>query len=231
MATSGITTYTRTVQQVVDAAYRKTGIMAKGQTADGTELTEGIEALNLVIAELRGEGLNLWKLINTTLTMVAGQAEYTLAQPNKLAKLYQAWLQDNSSQSKIPLNVVSIFNYNFFPLGNNGTPVQIVYEPKNSSGKITLWPAPNSTILSTKTLHLVGETELEVATDAAQTIDFPTEWYNTVIYYTALSLAVENNVPLQDRSKLAEEAKMHLEMAKATNNENASLFFQPVLSR
>lgn len=231
MATSGITTYTRTVQQVVDAAYRKTGIMAKGQTADGTELTEGIEALNLVIAELRGEGLNLWKLTNTTLTMVAGQAEYTLAQPNKLAKLYQAWLQDNSSQSKIPLNVVSIFNYNFFPLGNNGTPVQIVYEPKNSSGKITLWPAPNATILSTKTLHLVGETEVEVATDAAQTIDFPTEWYNTVIYYTALSLAVENNVPLQDRSKLAEEAKMHLEMAKATNNENASLFFQPVLSR
>lgn len=231
MATSGITTYTRTVQQVVDAAYRKTGIMAKGQSADATELSEGIEALNLVIAELRGEGLNLWKLTNTTLTMVAGQAEYVLTQPNKLTKLYQAWLQDNSSQSKIPLNVVSIFNYNFFPLGNNGTPVQIVYEPLLGSGKIILWPAPNATVLSTKTLHLVGETELEIATAASQTIDFPTEWYNAVIYYTGLALAVENNVPLQDRSKLAEEAKMHLDMAKATNNENASLFFQPVLSR
>jgi len=231
VATSGITTYTRTVQQVVDAAYRKTGIMAKGQAADGTELTEGIEALNLVIAELRGEGLNLWKLTNTTLAMVNGQAEYTLTQPNKLAKLYQAWLQDNSSQSKTPLNVVSIFNYNFFPLGNNGTPVQIVYEPQLASGKITLWPAPNATVVSNKTLHIVGELELQVATDAAQTIDFPTEWYNAVIYFTGLALAVENNVPLQDRSKLAEEAKMHLEMAKATNNENASLFFQPVLSR
>jgi len=231
MATSGITTYTRTVQQVVDAAYRKTGILAKGQSADSTELTEGIEALNLVIAELRGEGMNLWKVSETTLAMVAAQREYTLTQPNKLAKLHQAWLQDNASSTKIPLNLVSVFNYNFFPLGTNGTPVQIVYEPQNTTGRLILWPAPDASAVANKTLYLVGEAELEIATDASQTIDFPTEWYNTVIYYTGLSLAVENNVPLQDRSKLLEECKMHLEMAKSTNNETASLYFQPQMSR
>lgn len=231
MATSGITTYTRTVQQVVDAAYRKTGIMAKGQTADATELSEGIEALNLVIAELRGEGMNLWKVSETTLTMVATQARYTLTQPTKLFKLHQAWLQDNASSSKIPLNIVSVFNYNFFPLGTNGTPVQIVYEPQNTTGQLILWPAPDASAVANKTLHLMGESEIEIATDAAQTIDFPTEWYNAVIYFTGLALAVENNVPLMDRSKLLEEAKMHLEMAKATGNENAGFFLQPVLSR
>jgi len=231
MALSGITLYTRTVQQVVDAAYRKTGIMAKGQTSDGTELTEGMEALNLVIAELRGEGMNLWKLNEFTFPMVAGQREYFLTQPNKLFSLQQAWLQDNASSSKIPLNIVSVFNYNFFPLGTNGTPVQIVYEPQNSTGRLLLWPAPDASAIANKTLYLVGEEEIEIATDPTQTIDFPTEWYNTVIYYTALALAVENNVPLMDRGTLLKECQMHLEMAKSTNNENASLLFQPMLTR
>ncbi|HET8688130.1 MAG TPA: hypothetical protein VFM18_15960, partial [Methanosarcina sp.] len=70
MTTSGVTTYSRTAQQVIEAAYRKLGIMAKAQTVDADELTIGTETLNLAIAELRTKGLNLWKLQSVVLPLV-----------------------------------------------------------------------------------------------------------------------------------------------------------------
>ena len=227
MSTSGVTTYTLTGQQIVDAAYRKTGIMAKGQSADATELTEGLQALNLVLAELRGEGLNLWELTNTTLALTAGVSAYTLAQPAKYTKVHQAYLQDNTSGSKIPMESVSIFNYNILPTSNPGMPIKYSYLAQNSTGTFYVWPVPDATNVSTKTLHVVGETEIQVITDVSQTIDLPTEWYNAVIYLTGVALAVENNVPISDRSLLMTEAKMHLEMAKSATVDNNSLFFQP----
>lgn len=232
MSTSGVTAYALTVRQAVDTAMRKTGIMALGQsTADdstGSEFTEGLQALNLAVAELRGEGLNLWKVTNSTLTMVAGQNEYTLTQPNKYNKIHQAWLQDNTSGSKIPIEIISIFNYNMLPLSaSNGFPVKLAYQNRNTDGVISIWPSPGSGTISNKTLHISGEVELQIATDPNQTLDFPTEWINAVIYLTALNLAVENNVPLQDRTKLAEETRMHIDMAKNAHSENTSLYFQP----
>lgn len=232
MSTSGVTAYALTVRQAIDAAMRKTGIMALGQsTSDdstGSEFTEGLQALNLAMAELRGEGVNLWKVTNSTLTMVAGQNEYVISQPSKYNKIHQAWLQDNTSKAKIPIEVISIFNYNMLPLStSNGYPIKLAYQPRNGDGILYIWPAPGAATIANKTLHISGETEIEMATSDTQTLDFPTEWMNALIYLTALNLAVENNVPLMDRSKLAEETRMHIDMAKSAHSENTSLYFQP----
>ncbi|HET8689180.1 MAG TPA: hypothetical protein VFM18_21420 [Methanosarcina sp.] len=231
MTTSGVTTYTRTAQQVVEAAYRKLGIMAKAQTVDSDEVTIGIETLNLAIAELRTKGLNLWKLQSVILPMVAGQTDYVLPQPNKPYKVYQAWLLDNISKTKIPLNPISIFNYNTLPLSTNGTPVQIVYTPGNTDGTIKLWPAPEASVVANKTLYITIEQELQIVVDPTDTIDIPTEWYNALIYYLASLLTNENNIPITDRKDLDERAAEHIQFAMEAGQENASLFFQPMLIR
>ncbi len=232
MSTSGVTTYSRTAQQVIDAAYRKTGVMAKGQSADAEELSIGIETLNLAIAELRTYGLNLWKVQTVTLPIVAGTATYTLTQPAKPNKVLQGWAEDIvNPSSKIPLEIVSVFNYNKLPLNSNGTPVQLTYIPGKTFGTVTLWPSPNTTTVNTKNIKLVVEGELELITDAGQDIDIPTEWYNAVIYYLSSLLTNELNVPIQDRDEIQKKAMYHIELAQEAGQENASLFFQPIVSR
>lgn len=231
MTTSGVTTYTRTAQQVVEAAYRKIGIMAKGQTIEADELAIGIETLNLAIAELRTKGLNLWKLQSVVIPLVANQSVYVLPQPNKPYKIHQAWLLDNASRTKIPLNIISIFNYNTLPLSTSGTPVQLVYTPGNTDGTITLWPSPQAAVVSNKTFYISVEQELQIITDASETLDIPTEWSNAVIYYLASLITNENNIPIQDRKDLDQRAQEHIQLAMESGQENASLFFQPVLSR
>ena len=231
MATSGISTYQLTANDLINAGYRKTGVMAKGQVADTEELTYGLQALNMVIAALRTKGLQLWKLESNTLAMVADQSAYTLSQPSKPAKIHQAWVTPSNSGTKIPLEVISIFNYNLLPNTSSGVPVKVSYQPLNTTGIVSLWPKPSSATVSAYTLYYESVEELEVVTVDTQNIDFPSEWYETIVYGIANQLSTEMNVPISDRQEIERKFEKALLNVLEGSGEEASLFVQPVLDR
>lgn len=231
MSTSGVTTYQLTASDLINAAYRKTGVMAKGQTADTEELTYGLQALNLIIPQLRTLGLQLWKLSASTLTLVTNTNTYTLAQPNKPAKIHQAWITPTTSGTKIPVEVVSIFNMNMLPDTSSGTPVKLSYVPGNTSGTITIWPKPSATVVSNYTLYYEEIDEIQIVSSLTETVDFPSEWHQALVWGVASQLAIELNVPLQDRQYIDSQYAKAVELAELGGQENASLFVQPNLER
>jgi hypothetical protein len=62
MATSGSFDWELTRDQIITAALRKLGVVPQGKTATTDQITEGAEALNVMVKDWQNNGVNLWTL-------------------------------------------------------------------------------------------------------------------------------------------------------------------------
>lgn len=233
MTTSGSTTWQLTRDDIIKAALRKLTVLAKGQTPDTEDYSNAVLALNALSAEFQTLGMQLWKTINYSFSPTASTAKYqigvskTLNTPFPL-KMQQAYIQDTSSSSRIPMVITSHYNYFLFPQnGTSGVPTQLMYQPFNGYGEINLWPTPDSTAASTKTITIIYSAPIEDFVASTDTPDYPKEWSNALIFGLARDLAPEWGLPLPDRQMLMQEAKAHLDTAVSFGTEEASFFIQP----
>lgn len=233
MTTSGSTVWELTRNQFTAAALRKFSKYDKNATPDATDYANGAEALNAIIAELQALGMPLWARNEYTFSLTAGQASYTIGVGQALntpfpLKISQAILITTSSDSRQELNIDSIYEYNrLTATGNNGSPTSLYYQPKINQGIIKVWPTPDTTTASTKTVKIVYQRPFEDFTASGETMDLPKEWHQTIIYKLAVALAPEYAVPLADRSLLMQEATQHEEKAMSFTTDEASIYFAP----
>lgn len=230
MSTSGSTTWALNRDQIIAAALRKLGALAAGQTLSPEDITNGTIALNATIASLQGLGMPLWARTTLQVSLTAGVRSYTIGVGKTIntpypLKLQQATLTDIGSGSKFEVKVKSVYDLNILPIGASGQPVHISYQPLNGFGVVTTWPTPDASAALNKRLELTYQRPFEDMVNAGDTLDFPKEWTNPIIYFLAVNLAPEWGVPNMDRSQLLKEAQMHLETALAMGGEDSSMFF------
>lgn len=221
--------YTR--DEIVTASLRKLGVIAQGQAPTAQNLSEGAMALNTALAELRAIKVPLWARTTYSFSPIATVQSYTIGEGqtlNTVAPLHvlQAYRQDTTNSTRIPMEVVPDYNFNQYPTSAGGYPLQVTYQPKGIIGVIKLWPIPDSSSTST-TITLVYQRPFNYFSSGTDTLDMPQEYYNAVIYKTAVLLAPEWGIPLQDRQALRSEAQEYLNAALSTGEEDSSLFFQP----
>lgn len=231
MTTSNITTYQISRDDIITTALRKLGVIAMGQTPDAEAITNGALSLNTLIAELRSIGMPLWARKTYSFNPVANTATYQIGLGKTFNTAYplhvlQAYRQDSSNTTKIYMEVIPNFNYNLYPTTSGGIPIQLSYQPFVNYGEISLWPTPDSSATAA-TITIVYQAPFQYFNSSTDTMDFPEEWYNAIIYKLAVLLAPEWGIPLADRTLLNKEAEMHLEMAKELGYEDGSLFIQP----
>lgn len=232
MSTSGSTLWEMTRNQLIEAALRKLGVLARGQTPDTEDYTNGTFALNAVVAELQTIGMPLWKRTEYTFPLVAAQAAYTIGVGQSLntafpLKLQQAVLTDTNSSSTLDMQIISIYEYNSLsPLNSSGEPVQICYQPQINLGTITVWPTPDTTAAANKTIKLVYQEPFDDFVSSTDTPDFPKEWHQTIIYKLALALAPEYGTPLGDIGMLIQMSDKHEQTALSFGTDETSIYFQ-----
>jgi hypothetical protein len=227
MAASGIYAYQLTRNQLIESALRKLGVLAEGQTPSTQNYSDGMMALNTVIAQLKAIGMPLWARSEYTFTPTTGS--YTIGTGMTLStpfpvRLLQAFRTDNGA--KIPMDLVAREDFNILPTNSTGIPLKVNYQPYVNYGTVSLWPTPTSN--NTTTVTLVYQRPFQYFTASSETMDFPEEWYNALIYHLAVRLAPEWGVPLPDRQMLLQEAKMYTEDALMVGQEDASFFIQPM---
>ena len=225
MTTSSSYSYQLTRNEIIQSAIRKLGVLAEGQTPSTQNYSDGSMALNTVISQLRAVGMPLWARSEYTFTPTTNT--YTIGTGMTLStpfpvKLLQAFRTE--SGAKIPLEIVAREDFNILPTSSNGSPIKINYQPFVNYGTISLWPTPTST--NTATITLVYQRPYQYFTTSTETMDFPEEWYNAIIYHLAVRLAPEWGVPLPDRQMLMQEAKMYTEDAAMVGQEDGSFFIQ-----
>lgn len=232
MATSGETVIGLTRDQLVTAALRKLGVVAAGQTPSAEAISNAAQALNIRIAQFRKLGMPLWARKSYSFAPTVNVASYNIGDGYTLntpypIHIHQAYKVLTSGTTKIPMEVISEWNYNRLPTGSStGAPIQLTYQPKVNYGVIKIWPTPDATSAAETTISIVYTAPIEIFTASGETLDMPEEWYGALIYAVAQDSAPEWGIPLKERQMLAAEAKMHLESATDNSGEDSSLFFQ-----
>lgn len=230
MSTSGTTTWKLNRNELISAALRKLGVLSGGSSPETYQITDGTQALNALVKGLQTDGMPVWAIKTYSFTTVAGDPDYPIGVGQTLntakpLKIFQAWRNQDSMYSNVPMNIYTNYNYDLLPLANSsGTPVNLYYQPMRDSGMINLWPKP---IDSTTTISIRYQAPFEDMTGATDDLDFPSEWTEAVIYLLAVRLAPEYGLPILDRQQLKKEADELHAQAMMFGTEEGSFFFQP----
>jgi hypothetical protein len=226
MATASTVSWELTRNDIIKAALRKIGALAKGQTPSTEDYDEAEEALNSLVSLYATDGMPLWKRTELNVVLVPGQQTYTLSNAVKVA---QVVLRSSVGSTQYELINKSLYDFNALPQGDEaeGTPVHWTFQPKIQDGTLRVWPTPDTSAASNYSLVAVVQKEFGTFTSSSDTPDFPTYWTDALIYGLAVRLAPEYGVPLEDRNELKKEAAEYKALASLYGDEDGSLFITP----
>lgn len=225
MSTSGNTSWELTRDQLIARAYAKIGIPGEDNTLTTTQVSDGASALNTVIQLAVTEGMPLWKRTISTETPSTTNQVYTLSTAMKIAGVY---LRDVSSGVQYALMPKSLYDFKYLSQETIGMPVHWTAQSNIQGYTVSIWPLySDSDTVTNKRLDIIYQKEFDGFTASGETPDFPAYWTAALIYKTAVLLAPEYGVPLQDRQLLKQEAKEYWESAIGYGDEDGSIFFQP----
>lgn len=225
MTTSGNTSFELTRDQIITRAYAKIGIPGEGNSLSATQISDGAECLNTVVALAVTDGMPLWKRIIQTVVPSTTSQAYTVANGVKVA---QVVLRDITSGVQYELQNKSLYAFNNLPTSSIGVPVHWKFAPALEGGVVSIWPPTSDAVTVTnKRIDIVYQKEFDGFTASGETPDFPAYWTAALIYRTAVMLAPENGVPLQDRQMLMQEASNYWKTASDYGDEDGSFYIQP----
>jgi hypothetical protein len=224
MATSGNTSWELNRNEIITMAYAKLGIPGEGNSLSTSQITDGATALNSVIALAVTNGMPLWKRTTSSQTPSVSSQVYTISDAIKIAGVF---LRDTDG-TQYELKNKSLYDFMKLPRGSIGIPVHWTWQPSIQGGTVSIWPlTSDSTTVSNKTIQIVYQKEFDGFTTSTETLDFPAYWTLALVYKTAIILAPDNGIPLEDRKALMNEAKEYWSEASGYGDEDGSLFVQP----
>jgi hypothetical protein len=229
VSTSGVSTFSLNANQIIEKAFNRIGVGTEGEALTARYYQDGLLSLNLLIKAL-GAADHLWIRTERSVTLVAGQAAYTLT-PKPLRVLsVRRRATYGSDVTDIPMSEMSRQEYYDQPIKTTSpsTPVSWHYEPGTSTGTLYVWPAPASSIIASHGLQVTYLRRMDDMVSANDDLDMPQEWLQAVIWNLADDLSTE--YPITDpylAAKVTKKAADTLAQAKGFDNETASLFLQP----
>lgn len=226
MSIAATTTFNMSVTQMITRAYNILGKGDEGEDISTRMYDDGLETMNLLIKTWQAQN-HLWTRTEGSLTLVAGQAAYALADPQPIRVLS---VRRSLSSIDTPLNELSRQEYFDQPNKtlNPSTPVSFYFDPQVSSGTLYLWPAPSTDFVSASTVTMTYLRRLADFVSTTDNLDAPQEWLQTIIWNLANDL--ETQYPVNDARlavKIERKAALLYQALTGFDNEPASLYMQP----
>lgn len=223
------TNFTITVQQLMDTVLRKLRVNIQGGTASATEVTEGLQALNVMLKRFRTLGMPFWKEYKFQISLTGGVNQYyvdPLVTTEHSWHSFQCFRHNLTSNLDIPVRIVSREEYNALTnKTNTGAVVQIAMSSDRT--QILTYLTPDSTIAAQERLDLYGYKEEETLTSGSDVLQAPQWWYEAIIYSLAVRLAPEYGAAAEDTRDLKQMAREALEDAVNYTPDETSVFFGP----
>ena len=199
MATSGTTAFNLDLSDIMEEAYELCGLVMRS----GYEYRTAKRALNLIFLEWQNKGLNLWKIEQDTITLIAGTSSY--AADTSALEVVDAFIRtdsgDTSNQFDQTLNRISRTEYNHQAVKLlQSKPTQFFIDKGTSSNNIVLWSTPDSNQTYTLVYDYVQRIE-DAGNPASNNADVPGRYLPCLTYALAYNLAckmpeAQNRVPM-----------------------------------
>lgn len=206
MTTSGNFSFDLNTQQIVRLAYQRIGIVAAGQEPDSGQFSMGRDFLQVALADLQTQGIQLRNVLQTTMALVAGQAEYD-APANGIDIDERTVYVSNASRVDLPLIKVSRGQYMALSNKTSSAPPSQIYVEKGPTLKFFLYPTPDSQYTSITFPLILLQSDM---TSADNTTGLPSRYLNTIVI--ALGIALCDHHGLTPRK---ESLKDDLKTAKS----------------
>jgi hypothetical protein len=152
--TSGTTTFDKTfsIDEIIEEAYERIGM----QGVSGNQLRTARRSLNIMFQEWGNRGLHYWEVGNNSITLVQGQAEYTMYRStsdgtSSTTAVYGVsdvleMVYRNSSSVDFPLTKIDRSTYQgLSSKTQQGTPTQYFVQRFIDKITVTLYLTPGST--------------------------------------------------------------------------------------
>jgi hypothetical protein len=184
MTTSGTRDFNLDIAEAIEEAYERIG----REMRTGYDAKTARRSLNLMFAEWANRGLNLWTVVQDTLTVTQGVAQYTL-QPDVVDILDMSLRRDGTD---IEMERISRSDYLDFPnKADQGRPSQFFFD-RQISPVVNLWQTPEN---STDQLVYYYVRRIEDAGGLTNTTGIPFRFYPCMVaglaYYLAIKRAPE----------------------------------------
>ena len=231
--TSGTTTFDKTfaIDEIIEESYERIGL----QNVSGNQLRMARRSLNIMFQEWGNRGLHYWEVANNSITLVDGQAEYTMFRSTGdgtsdatavygvddiLEAVYR-----NSSSVDSPLTKINRSTYQ--GLSNKtseGTPSQYFVQRFIDKVTITLYLTPGSTEAG-NTINYYYVKRIQDVGDYTNATDVPYRFVQCMASGLAYYLSQKFKPEMTQQMKLIYEDE--LQRALAEDGSSSSSFITP----
>ena len=225
MATSGTTSFTLDLSDIMEEAYERAGL----ELRDGYDYRTARRSIDLLMLEWQNRGLNLWTVQNTTLALVAGTSSYDL-DADKLdiiEGLLRTDAGDPAKQSDLTMQRISVSQYAHQTNKlTQGRPLQYYVQRKPAGITIHVWPTPDATQTYTFAYYYMDRIE-DTGSPASNNMDVPARFLPCLVAGLAYQIASKKPEAMQLAPALKQVYEEQWALAADAAREKASLYVSP----
>jgi hypothetical protein len=230
MATSGSTNFSQTLREAATEALVMVGAIARGDTPEAADMSAALKAANLMVKTWSADPRpKLWLLTETSLTLVASTASYSLGTTPGARKVIE--VRKRISNNDTPLTPLSRQEYYDEPQKTaTGQPRAWYFDPQRGTRTLYIVGVPDATIAASTTLRYTYLRVIEDLDALDDDFDVPQEWVEVIQYGLAARLALPYDLHLINPAKaqkIEERAAQLYAQLSSYDEESASVFFQP----
>lgn len=236
MATSGSVDFSVSRDVIINSAYRKAGVIdAEVGACNAAQIAVGAHALNVIIKAFHEDGMPLWAIKKSTITLTATQS-YTVTTMaiTRPIRIIKAFNHNTATNGDVEMYIATRDEY--WRLGNKttlGNPNMLYYDPQltDALSTVYLYPKPDTTSIANNNVQFFYQRPFEDFDAAGDTPDFPQEWYSAIIWELAFTVAMENLVGERRLGMIQQKAAIERQLVLGMGTEEGSTFFSPDFTR
>lgn len=195
MATSGTTTYTANVSEIIAEAMEVIGVLELGESVSTDENTSGIRSLNLLLKSLQADPLvRLRFKEEKTVALSASTATYSLDSDTE--RVLYAWLVIDGTTVPLTRKTMEYFDTAQRNSTAENQPQEYAINYAPDTPTITVYPTPAGDY----TLYYMAERTIEDISVNTETVDLPVKATDMIVKGMQSILASKYQLPLQERA-------------------------------
>ena len=219
----------QTADRIIRYAYMDSGIVAKQADPNSEQLAEGMNRLNDMINLWQTQGLKLWLVSDTPVTLTAGINKYVFSPTGNvvmtkpLQVLQGYWL--DAFNNRTPINVLSWEEWLRLSNATSQGAINSYFVDKQATHlDVYFWNTPDSNA-ALGTAHVLLKQQVTNFVSLTDTMNFPLEWAIALRWGLADDLATGQPQEIVDR---CEKRAMAFRAAlEDWDIEDASITFVP----
>lgn len=234
-ATSGVTSFSVTRNDIILMAYEDMGVYAPGfELPTAGQIDTANKRLNMMIKAWQGQGVGLWLNKVGTLSVLANRQSYNLGPSGDLVipkplSIIECRRVDTDG-NEVVMFPMSRTDYMALPLKSSaGQATQYYYDRQLVNGVLYIWQVESDLTVDLKFTYRSVVEDFVTLEDAP---DFPQEWFDALHFNLALRLCPAFKVKGDQYGMIKEQAGVTLADADGFDREQeTSIRFAPSFSR